>query len=166
MTKIDNKVSDNLIKLIPQLNNSINSLEILNPECEILSKSSCYYPLPELMKYPIGEFKNNFDLIIGCIPSTNTEQFNAALGKCLKYIKPGGYVCNFQKLTMLEGTTRYNNIYKPYKPEHIYVYTNRVRLVDEYRNTKTGSATYCWVVWHKDLNGEFSSSTIIDWIKE
>lgn len=115
--------------------------------------------------------KNAYDLILTNFPYKNSTAknpigFSELLVKALKDIKPGGYVCSFQRLLSLESKKRYEQIYCKYKPEIIYVYSYRMQCyADGDVNQKFNSSiAYCWFVFHKDLNGNFSQESKIDWI--
>ena len=115
--------------------------------------------------------KGQYDLIITNFPfreSTAKEPigFTQLLLKALSDVKPGGYVCSFQRLLQLESKKRFENIYSKRKPEKIYVYSHRVACYSNGDFTKkiSSAVAYCWVIWHKDENGFFSKETMLDWI--
>lgn len=115
-----------------------------------------------------------YDVIITNFPyhaasKKNPIGFNQLLVKALKDIKPGGYVCSFQKLLHLESKNRYEDIYSRYKPEIVYVYVKRVKCFrnDDVNKYKDMNSTICytWTIWHKDENGFYSNKeTKLDWI--
>lgn len=115
--------------------------------------------------------KNAYDLIITNFPyKEGTKKdpvgFSELLIKTLKDVMPGGYVCSFQRLLQLESMKRYERLYSLYKPEIIYVYSFRMKcFINGNMNQEYSSAVaYSWAVWHKDLNGDFSKETKLDWI--
>ena len=115
--------------------------------------------------------KDKYDLIITNFPfkeSTKKEPtgFSELLVKALKDVAPGGYVCSFQRLLQLESVKRYDRIYAKYKPEIIYVYSFRMKCYNNgnFDEIYQSAVAYTWTVWHKDLNGNFSKETKLDWI--
>lgn len=123
------------------------------------------------MDYMKLDCKNKYDLILTNFPyqEATAKQpvgFTQLLNKALNDIKPGGYVCSFQRLLQLESKKRYEGIYGKRPPSRIWVYSHRVACYENGDlNKKMSSAiAYCWVVWHKDMDGFFSKNTILDWI--
>ena len=115
--------------------------------------------------------KNKYDLIFTNFPfkeSTKKEPigFSELLVKALKDIVPGGYVCSFQRLLQLESVKRYEKIYSKYKPEIIYVYAFRMKCFHNgnFDEVYQSAVAYSWAIWHKDLNGNFSKDTKLNWI--
>ena len=115
-----------------------------------------------------------YDVIITNFPyhaasKKNPIGFNQLLVKALKDIKPGGYVCSFQKLLHLESKNRYEDIYSRFKPEKIYVYVKRVKCyrggdTEKYKDMNS-TICYSWVIFHKDEKGFYSNKeTKLDWI--
>lgn len=115
-----------------------------------------------------------YDVIITNFPYKSSSKnnpigFNQLLVKALRDVKPGGYVCSFQKLLYLESKNRYEDIYSKYKPEIIYVYSRRVKCyrggdTEKYKDMNS-TICYSWAVFHKDENGFYSNkTTLLDWI--
>lgn len=115
--------------------------------------------------------KDEYDLIVTNFPDTESNKNNPIgycelLSKALNDIAPDGYVCNFQKLKQLESKTRYEKIYSKYKPEIVFVYTFRMKCYNngDMDQVYSPGIAYSWAVWHKDINGQFSKETKMDWI--
>jgi len=80
--------------------------------------------------------------------------------KALNLLKPGHKLAMFLRLQYLEGTNRYNRVFKDNPPKTVYVFINRQTSskVDDF---SVGSAVaYCWYVWEKGFKGD----TVIKWI--
>ena len=115
-----------------------------------------------------------YDVAITNLPyrmatKTHPIGYTQLMRKALKDIKPGGYVCSFQKLLQLESKARYEEIYSHFKPWKIFVYSKRVKCFknDDKEKYKEMNSTICdsWVIWHKDENGFYSNkTTLLDWI--
>lgn len=89
--------------------------------------------------------------------------FNSAEGFILKSLREvrKGVLC-FARLQLLEGTSRYKNIFKQYPPNYVYVYINRIQC---YKNgdfgiTGSSAQAYAWFYWEKGNKEE----TIVRWI--
>lgn len=115
--------------------------------------------------------KNKYDLILTNFPykeGTKKEPtgFSELLCKSLQDVVPGGYVCSFQRLLQLESVKRYEKIYSKYKPETIYIYAFRMKCFHngDFNEVYQSAVAYSWVIWHKNLNGDFSKDTKLDWI--
>lgn len=81
--------------------------------------------------------------------------------KALDIIKPGRKVAMFLRLLFLEGTKRYEKLFKENPPKTIYVFSNR-QVSDKNDDFSKGSAVaYAWFVWEKGYKGD----PIIKWIK-
>ena len=117
---------------------------------------------------------NQYDVIITNFPykmatSKNPIGFSQLLQKSLRDVKPGGYVCSFQKLLQLESKARYDEIYSRFKPWKIFVYVKRVKCFknddkDKYKELNS-TICYTWTIWHKDEQGFYSNKTTeLDWI--
>lgn len=115
-----------------------------------------------------------YDVVITNFPykmstSKNPIGFSQLLVKSLRDIKPGGYVCSFQKLLQLESKTRYDEIYSRYKPSNIFIYVKRVKCfrggdTEKYKDMNS-TICYSWVIWKKDEKGFYSNKdTKLDWI--
>ena len=80
--------------------------------------------------------------------------------KALEVVKPGHKVAMFLRTLFLEGTKRYEKLFKENPPKVIYVFTNR-QVSDKNDDFSKGSAvSYSWFVWEKGYKGE----PIIKWI--
>ena len=74
--------------------------------------------------------------------------------KALSLVKPGNKVAMFLRTLFLEGTKRYENLFKDNPPKTIYVFTNR-QVSDKNDDFNKGSAvSYSWFVWEKGWKGE------------
>lgn len=73
--------------------------------------------------------------------------------KALKVVKKGRKVCMLLRLQFLEGSKRYQKIYKNNPPKTVYVFTNRqvCSKVDDF--TEGSAVAYCWIVWKKGYKG-------------
>jgi len=81
--------------------------------------------------------------------------------KALEVVKPGAKVAMFLRTLFLEGTKRYEKLFKENPPKTIYVFTNR-QVSDKNDDFSKGSAvSYSWFVWEKGYSG----SPEIKWIK-
>lgn len=175
---------NHLLVKIPQLKNCTNPLE---PSAGIGTLADRFTKLTgtEVVKsdiisrrediiecdYMELDCKNKYDLILVHFPhkeGTKKEPigFSELIAKALKDVKPGGYVCSFQKLSQLESSKRYERLYCKYKPECVYVYSFRMNCYNngDFTQEYASGVAYSWVVWHKDENGEFSQETKLDWI--
>lgn len=128
-------------------------------------------PFEQVKDYMKFRCSNKYDAIITHIPSSMATSakpygFTQLLDKALRDVKPGGLVCNFQKLLHLETKKRYELIYARYKPEKILIYCNRVKeFKDKKGNFTSSTIAYCWVVWRKDEKGFYSNKTTqVEWI--
>lgn len=80
--------------------------------------------------------------------------------KALEVIKPGHKVAMFLRTLFLEGTKRYEKLFKENPPKVIYVFTNR-QVSDKNDDFSKGSAvSYAWFVWEKGN----TNPPIIKWI--
>lgn len=81
--------------------------------------------------------------------------------KALKVITPGHKVAMFLRTLFLEGTKRYDKLFKDSPPKYIYVFSNR-QVSDKNDDFTHGSAvSYSWFVWEKGFTGD----PIIKWIR-
>ena len=73
--------------------------------------------------------------------------------KALELIQPGHKVAMFLRTLFLEGTKRYEKLFKENPPKRIYVFTNR-QVSDKNDDFNKGSAvSYSWFVWEKGFKG-------------
>jgi len=80
--------------------------------------------------------------------------------KALQVITPGHKVAMFLRLLFLEGTKRYETLFKEQPPKNIYVFSNR-QVSDKNDDFNKGSAVaYAWFVWEKGWYGD----PVIKWI--
>lgn len=80
--------------------------------------------------------------------------------KALEVVKPGAKIAMFLRTLFLEGTKRYEKLFKVNPPKYVYVFTNR-QVSDKNDDFSKGSAvSYSWVVWEKGFKGE----PVIRWI--
>lgn len=80
--------------------------------------------------------------------------------KALQVVKPGAKVAMFLRTLFLEGTKRYEKLFKENPPKTVYVFTNR-QVSDKNDDFNKGSAvSYSWFVWEKGYTGP----TQIQWI--
>lgn len=80
--------------------------------------------------------------------------------KALEVVKPGHKVAMFLRTLFLEGTKRYEKLFKENPPKVIYVFTNR-QVSDKNDDFSKGSAvSYSWFVWEKGN----TNPPIIKWI--
>lgn len=104
------------------------------------------------------EFDGAFDgAIITNPPYGLSTEFAA---KALEVVQPGRKVAMFLRLLFLEGTKRYEKLFKENPPKTIYVFTNR-QVCDRNDDFTKGSAiAYAWFVWVKGSKTE----PVIRWI--
>ena len=80
--------------------------------------------------------------------------------KALETVQPGHKVAMFLRTLFLEGTKRYEKLFKENPPKTVYVFTNR-QVSDKNDDFSKGSAvSYSWFVWEKGYKGP----TQIKWI--
>lgn len=181
----DPQCVNDLLSKAPQLGQK--GLEVLEPCAGIGTLADRYTELTDNIvdmydicarREDIGESnymdlncKDQYDLILTNFPyaeatRANPIGFTQLLLKALSDVKPGGYVCSFQRLLQLESKKRFENIYCKRKPETIYVYSHRVACYEngDFSKKVSSAVAYCWVIWHKDENGFFSKETKLDWI--
>lgn len=80
--------------------------------------------------------------------------------KALESISPGHKVAMFLRTLFLEGTKRFEKLFKENPPKTIYVFTNR-QVSDKNDDFSKGSAvSYSWFVWEKGYKGD----PVIKWI--
>ena len=97
-------------------------------------------------------YKGNFDGDIITNPPYGLSTDFAI--KALEVIKPGRKVAMFLRLLFLEGTKRYENLFKTNPPKTIYVFSNR-QVSDKNDDFDHGSAVaYAWFVWEKGFQGD------------
>ena len=85
--------------------------------------------------------------------------------KGLELLQDGSKCYMFLKLQFLEGSSRFNELFKDQPPKAVYVFKKRVLCAKngEFERMKEagGSAVaYAWFVWQKGFIGK----TVIDWI--
>ena len=74
--------------------------------------------------------------------------------KALNFVQPGHKVAMFLRTLFLEGTKRYEKLFKENPPKTVYVFTNR-QVSDKNDDFSKGSAvSYSWFVWEKGWKGE------------
>ena len=118
-----------------------------------------------------SDYKNKYDLIITNPPydrysKKNPENMVNMIVKMLDDVKCGGYVCLFLKTVALESEARYELLFKNMRPEKVLVSVDRVSCLKSGDIKNDGGAiSYCWYVWHKDKDGNFSKETILDWFR-
>lgn len=117
------------------------------------------------------EAYNRFDLIITNFPFKEATKdcprgFSELLNKALNDIRPGGYVCSFQRLLQLESKKRYEKIYGRRRPSQILVYSHRMKCFKngDKNQIHNNAIAYSWAIWHKDEEGFFTDETKLDWI--
>lgn len=73
--------------------------------------------------------------------------------KALNILQPGKKLAMFLRLQYLEGTGRYEKVFKENPPKTIYVFINRQTSskVDDF--TVGSAVAYCWYVWEKGYKG-------------
>lgn len=169
----DPQCVNDLINKVPELQNK--ELKILNP-CAAGQKFAEQLIQKGYQVDQIGEeefvknsYKGIYDVILTSVPTeTNARAaqlgFNQILIKMLREVKPGGMVCNFQKMAQLESKSRYEDIYMRSKPKKVLVYSKRIK---EFNDERVINSTVCynWVIWQKDLYGFYSNKMVeLDWI--
>ena len=82
--------------------------------------------------------------------------------KALELVKPGRKVYMFLKLTFLEGKSRYNELFKNYPPQTVYVFSERIicAMNGKFENYPSSPVAYAWFVWEKGYAGK----TEVSWI--
>lgn len=69
--------------------------------------------------------------------------------KALDLVGDGSKVAMFLRLQILEGRSRYENIYCSDPPKAVYVFPRRVSCSPTDDFTERSAVAYCWVVWVK-----------------
>lgn len=83
--------------------------------------------------------------------------------KALNTVTEGNKVCYFLKIQFLEGTKRYEKLYKHNELKHVLVYSRRITTAKNGEFDKYQSSTalcHAWFVWEKGYKGK----PTIDWI--
>lgn len=81
--------------------------------------------------------------------------------KALELLSDGRKCYMFLKITFLEGQARFNQLFRKYPPQKIYVFSKRINCAINGKFTKTsGAVAYAWFVWQK---GWFGPPTI-EWL--
>ena len=81
--------------------------------------------------------------------------------KALELTKPGAKVVVFLRTLFLEGTKRYEKLFKENPPKNIYVFSNR-QVCSKVDDHTVGSAvSYSFFEWEKGYKG----SPAIKWIQ-
>jgi len=119
----------------------------------------------DIADYGFGDPKENFlefnglwsgDIITNPPYGLSTE----FAVKALQVVEPGHKVAMFLRTLFLEGTKRFEKLFKENPPKVIYVFTNR-QVSDKNDDFNKGSAvSYSWFVWEKGWKGE----PVIKWI--
>lgn len=73
--------------------------------------------------------------------------------KALDTVTAGHKVCMLLRLQFLEGSKRYEEIFKNNPPETVYVFTNRQVCSKDDSFTEGSAMAYCWIVWKKGYIG-------------
>lgn len=81
--------------------------------------------------------------------------------KALNIVKEGHKVAMFLRLQWLEGTKRYDQIFKDNPPKTVYIFVNR-QVSSKNDDFSTSSAVaFVWIVWEKGYKG----NPEIKWLK-
>lgn len=122
----------------------------------------------DIADYGFGDEKLDFlkyepDHMLHCDIVTNppyglSTEFAA---KALEVIAPGRKVAMFLRTLFLEGSKRYEALFKENPPKTVYVFTNRQVCDKDDDFTKGSAVSYAWFVWEKGWKGDPS----IKWIK-
>ncbi len=85
--------------------------------------------------------------------------------KALELLHTGCRCYMFLKLTFLEGKARFNELFKEFPPQSVYVFSERVLCAknarfDEMRAGGGSAICYAWFVWEKGKNGV----TTLQWL--
>ena len=109
----------------------------------------------------IGSFLDRTDEFDGDIITNPPYGLSTEFAvKALELVKPGHKVAMFLRTLFLEGTKRYEKLFKENPPRYVYVFTNR-QVSDKNDDFNKGSAvSYSWFVWVKGYKGP----TEIKWI--
>ena len=100
---------------------------------------------------------NSYDWVITNPPFNHAESF---ILRAFDVSRKG--LAIFSRSNLLEGQSRYNNIYKDKRPSYHFQFSERVSLFKGRVSKKTASATaFSWFVWSFD---NVSCETITDWI--
>lgn len=88
------------------------------------------------------------------------ETLHIITKKCLDICK--SKVAFLLPITYLSGLSRYNDLYKPYPPSCVYVYSDRIQIGKngEFDEIKGNLVVYAWVIWEKFYQGK----TVLKWI--
>jgi len=119
----------------------------------------------DLVNYGFGDEQLNFlecqDVFDGDIVTNPPYGISTEFAiKALELVKPRHKVAMFLRTLFLEGTKRYETLFKLNPPKVVYVFSNR-QVSDKNDDFNKGSAvSYSWVVWEKGYQGD----PIIKWI--
>ena len=132
---------------------------------DVLAEAGYQVQTTDIADYGFGDQKMNFlefegnwsgDIITNPPYGLSTD---FAI-KALELIQPGHKVAMFLRTLFLEGTKRYEKLFKENPPRTVYVFTNR-QVSDKNDDFNKGSAvSYSWFVWEKGYKGP----TEIKWI--
>lgn len=109
--------------------------------------------------YDVGE---DVDWIIMNPPYTSIEPF---IIRALEIAKAGVIVLS--RMQLLEGESRYNNIFKDNPPNDIYTYVDRIAC---YKNGDTSVKAnsvqaYSWLVWNRLTSPRTDKTSIHHWLR-
>ena len=97
---------------------------------------------------------NKYDLDLDIVTNPPYGLSTEFAVKALEMVAPGHKVAMFLRTLFLEGTKRYEKLFKENPPKTIYVFTNR-QVSDKNDDFSKGSAvSYSWFVWEKGWQGE------------
>ena len=97
--------------------------------------------------------ETNYDIITNP-PYKYAQEF---ILKSLELISPNNKIAMFLKLTFLEGSKRYKELFSKFPPEKIYVFKSRVPCAKNGNFNKEGKGKaicYCWYIWKKNYKEE------------
>ena len=121
----------------------------------------------DLVDYGFGDkqldflnVENKYDIKMDIVTNPPYGLATEFAVKALELVAPGCKVAMFLRTLFLEGTKRYEKLFKTQPPKYVYVFTNR-QVSDKNDDFNKGSAvSYSWFVWEKGYQGP----TEIRWI--
>ena len=145
---------------------------ILEPACgignisEILKKNRYNVFSNDIIDRGYGDLHQDFltinevfDNIVTNPPYNKANEFVIHALKCSK-----NKVAMLLRLSFLEGSNRYSNIYTKTPPTYVYVFSKRVTFMPETikGNSGSGPTAYAWFIWDKHSKSKCSK---IKWIE-
>lgn len=95
-----------------------------------------------------------------CMSIITNPPFKSFQNFALRSIGLAEKVALFARLQILEGRTRYKEIFSRFPPKKIYVFCRRVNCLKNGDAVGAGTIAFCWLVWERGFNGK----PTVEWI--